>query len=253
MIRHELSVQAIPVAGIAVANRLRAVDEGYARLLAENIEQTGRLRQPIEVRVARGGGYVLIAGAHRLWAVKHLGWITVSAIVVDVASEDEARLAKIDENLVRHDLNLLDRAVFLMEREKIYLRLHPEAIHGGDRRSGGFRENRMDTMSVRSFARDTAERCGISDRTVRRSLIISTRLKEDVRARIAGTALAKKQSELLALARLTPDQQHATLDLLLAAAAKSVKEAKNVVLGVRTPVRSDAETHLQRLTTAPGR
>jgi ParB family transcriptional regulator, chromosome partitioning protein len=41
-------------------------------------------------------------------------------------------LREIDENLVRTDLNLLERAEHLLRRKELYERLHPETRKGGN-------------------------------------------------------------------------------------------------------------------------
>lgn len=248
-----LGLHTIPVADIDYGMRLRAVDPAHAALIAENIRQTGRLRSPVEVRKvkARKGQrpYCLIAGGHRLWAVGDiLGWREVEAFVFE-CSDDEAKLAEVDENLVRHELNPLDRAVFLAERKDIWERLHPETkagIAGGKARQGAATE-------IISFARDTAERCGITERTVQLAVSIARDLAPEARRRLAGTAFARKQSELLALAKLAPEHQLRVLDLLLAEepAARSVEAARRLVLNIRD--RDDAdEKDLARLLRAWG-
>lgn len=224
-------IQDIPIAEIDTGFRLRPVDEGYAAMLAENIREVGRLRQPIEVRTVKGGKYRLIAGAHRLTACVKLGWEMIPTFVFE-ATEDEARLAEIDENLVRHELNPLDRATFLAERKALWEKLHPETTKGGDRKSADFKgKNQTEIISVWSFAKDTAERVGLTDRTIRNAVKIATNLAPDVKGRIAGTSIAKNQAELLALAKLGPAEQRAVLGLLLneRPQAGSVREAVGVL------------------------
>ncbi len=248
----ELGLQTIPVATIDFGDRLRQISEDHAQLLATNIGEIGRLRAPIEVRKTKRKDlpYVLIAGGHRLRAVQILGWAEVSAFVFE-ASDDEARMAEIDENLVRHDLNPLDRAVFLAERKVLYLKLHPETKHGAQGGVGGQR-NENDTMS---FSKDVAERCGWTARTIERAVAIAAGLQLDVRARIAGTALAHKQSELLALIKLSRSEQHAVLDLLLAAepAVKNVEAAKRIVREEHAPDLGPTEAAFQKLLAVWGR
>jgi len=227
----ELGLQTIAVAEIDDSERLRSVDQGYAALLAENIAQVGRLRQPIEVRRVKKGGYALIAGGHRLAAARLLEWTEIEAFVFD-ASDDEARLAEIDENLVRHELNPLDRATFLVERKKVYERLHPQTRQGGaPGKAGGGKAAKPDTMS--GFAIATADRIGLDERSIRRAISIATRLQPDVKARIVGTSLALNQSELLTLAKMTPDEQRAVVAELLGEKprAKSVSAAHRIVMG----------------------
>jgi len=206
-----LGLQDISIADIDTGFRLRAVDDGYAAMLAENIRETGRLRQPIEVRTAKSGGFRLIAGAHRLAACTLLEWSAIPAFVFE-ATEDEARLAEIDENLVRHELNPLDRATFLFERKTVYERLNPEAAKGGDRgnqHTGG----KARLSEIVSFSRDTAERVGLTERTIQLAVKIATGLAPDVKGAVAGTAIAKTQAELLALAKLGPAEQRAVLGM----------------------------------------
>ena len=245
-----LGQMTLKVADIKIGERLRQIDEAHAELLAESLRQTGRLRNRPEVRQQRKGKtiiHTLISGGHRMRAVVMVGWDEVEVEVYE-GSDDEVRLWEIDENLVRHDLNPLDRAVFLAERKALYLKLHPETKHGAQGGAGGQR-NENDTMS---FSKDTAEKCGWSAKTIERAVSIATGLQADVRARIGGTALAKKQSELLALIKLPPTEQHRVLDLLLSPSptVKTVEAARRVVLGVREAEVSAADAGFQKLMAA---
>lgn len=248
-----LGLQTVALAGIEVGERLRAIDEGHARLPAENIRQTGRLRQPIEVRTQKGRKgqkpYRLIAGGHRWWAAHQiLGWTEIEAFVFE--ADDEARLAEIDENLMRHDLNPLDRGVFLAERETVYLRLHPETGHGGDRgnqHTGG----KARQTGIVSFCQDTAERCGWTARTIQRALKVGS-LPLEIRARVAGTWLSRHQNELLDLADTPADRRMAVVNLLLAedAQVKTVKAAEKLLAGTAAAVSDDRAKKIGALNKA---
>ena len=64
----------IPLSGIAVAiHRLRALRPDKVDALAQSMTDQGLL-QPIVVRPHKGGGYLLVAGLHRLEAAKKLKW-----------------------------------------------------------------------------------------------------------------------------------------------------------------------------------
>jgi ParB family chromosome partitioning protein len=71
----------------------------------------------------------LVAGLHRLAAVKALGWTRVPVIVID-ADAMSREIATLDENLVRHELSVLDRAEALRRRKLLYEALHPETRRG---------------------------------------------------------------------------------------------------------------------------
>jgi ParB-like nuclease domain len=67
---------------ISVGDRLRKLDKGKVDKLAASIAESGLL-QPIVVAIKKDGGrgYMLIAGRHRLEAVKQLGRKTIKAEV----------------------------------------------------------------------------------------------------------------------------------------------------------------------------
>jgi len=84
--------------------------------LASSIKELGLL-QPIVVR-AINNGYQLIAGSRRIAACKMLGWDIIPARNID-ASNADATLMSVTENLAREDLNPLEvaRAIHYMLTE----------------------------------------------------------------------------------------------------------------------------------------
>jgi len=206
-----MNVQELPIESIDAGDRLRSIDMDYVAFLAKSIEEHG-LRQPIEVRkIGRSSKYALISGGHRLKAVSVLGHESIVANIV-VANDLQAALLEIDENLFRRELSPLDRATFLARRKEVYEELHPETKHGGDRRS-----DQVDKLGhlIQSFSEVTAEKLGISERTVRRAVHLFQGIAPDVRQRIAGTWLAESGSQLDALAKLTPDDQRKIAEFVL--------------------------------------
>ncbi|NVN45166.1 ParB N-terminal domain-containing protein, partial [Asaia siamensis] len=203
-----MNVQEIAIELIDMGDRLRSIDTDYVSFLAASIEEHG-LRQPIELRkIGRSGKYALISGGHRLNAAISLGHEAIMACVV-VANDLQAQLLEIDENLFRRELSPLDRATFLARRKEVYETLHPETKHGGDRKSS----DRMDKLGhlIPSFSEVTAEKLGVSERTVRRAVLLFQGIAPDVRHQIAHTWLADSGSQLDALAKLTPDLQRKVL------------------------------------------
>jgi ParB family chromosome partitioning protein len=219
-----LGRQEIDISKIDVSNRLRPINPAQVAILAQNIQET-RLRTPIEV-VLKGDRYKLIAGAHRVAAHQLLKRAKIVAELYE-ASNDEARLAEIDENLIRHELNPLDRAVFLAERKALWEKLHPEAKRGGDRRSKAA-QDQTETISVWSFAKETADKIGLTDRAIRLAVSIATGLTRETRDAITGTYITNKQSDLLALSKLTDAQQKRAVAGLLGENPKWETVAKAV-------------------------
>lgn len=155
----------VRLAGLVIRDRMRPVSEAGVESLVASIAETGVMKDAIHVRKKKDGSLHLIAGAHRAAAARRLGWEEIEAKVWTDVTDDWARLMEIDDNLAGAEMNALDTAVFLAERKAVYERLHPEAKHGGDRRSPGFQ---TELSSVRSFAAATAEKFGLTDRQVRK-------------------------------------------------------------------------------------
>jgi ParB family transcriptional regulator, chromosome partitioning protein len=74
--------------------------------------------QSLPTVVERNGRYMLVAGRHRLEALRVLGKETVPVRIVDF-NDVEARLWTISENLHRNELNALDRAEQVDEFERL--------------------------------------------------------------------------------------------------------------------------------------
>lgn len=194
----------LPLDLIDDSERLRPVDEAYALLIAESIEQRG-LDTPVHVSAPdTRGKHRLIAGAHRKRAMELLGRRTIPALVVD-ADALQARLIEVDENLMRRELNPLERGGFLAERRRLHQELHGEG-RGGDRKSVRYQSDILSSWSPR-FTEDAARRTGLSPREVQRSIARYSGLPEDVRATVARMWIAGSTVALDALRRLPADTQ----------------------------------------------
>ncbi len=86
----------------------RQFDDEELKELATSIEAYGLL-QPVLVRPKGNSWYELIAGERRLRAVRLLGRSTIPALVRELADEDVALLALV-ENLQRQDLSFWEEA-----------------------------------------------------------------------------------------------------------------------------------------------
>lgn len=221
---------------VYVADRLRAVDDDYATLIAGSFADLGQLT-PIEVRPQAPGWFELVAGAHRLAAAKLLGWTQIQAAVRE-SSDLEAELRQIDENLVRRDLNPFDRATFMARRQDVYVALHPDTAQG---KAGA--STRWNATAKLSFASDMAARTGVSERDIRRSVARYRSIAPDVREKIAGTWIANHGVSLDALAKLGMSDQRKVIGPMLRAdkPIKSVAKAFAEVTG-RKDVSPDVDS-----------
>ncbi len=243
---------------IRASARLREVDPDWVELLAESIARDG-VTSPLTVRPARDvtkggrwgkaheGLYDLLAGAHRLEAARKAGLEEVPVEIRHPESPDAARLIEIDENLIRHELRPLDRAVFLAERKAIYERLHPETrqhVAGGHAKAKGSASVTM------TFAKATADRIGLSRSAIERSVRIAARIPADLRSAISRSRILEQQNELLAFADLPADRMGPVLDLLREGKAKRVSEAVARLEGRTVTPEAAEDRQLRQLTDA---
>ncbi|MBN8533882.1 MAG: ParB/RepB/Spo0J family partition protein [Rhizobiales bacterium] len=230
-------ITAIDLDQIDITNRLRPVDPAHVEALAVSIEQNG-LQSPVILR-PEGNRYRLVAGAHRLAACQKLGWGSVDGIIQNV-DDDEARLIEIDENLMRRELSVLDRALSLAERKAVYDRLHPETVQRGRRKkelSPTWRQ------FGERFTKHAAKRTGLSERVVQRSLELAEKLSPEAIARLRLSDLADNQAQLLALAAEEPETQLALASAIADGKAKSPKAAR-LALGLDVLTEVDPQQKL---------
>lgn len=213
----------IRISDIDIPDRLRPTDDDYVAGLADSMDRIGQT-DPILVRPVADGRYQLVAGAHRLAAAGLIGWSEIDCTVREM-DDLQARLAEIDENLIRRELSPIDRAIFLSERKAVYEQLFPATAHGGDRKSAEIKgENQVANVATR-FSDDVADRIGISERTIWRAVALVHALGREALERLRGTPLASNQSELEKLAKLPEKRRGAVVDAIAAGTAKSVREA----------------------------
>ena len=205
-----LSVTDIDTTGLRDSDRLRPVDEDYARLIGANMADQGQ-GQPVQV-LPRGadGKYKLIDGWHRVKGAEFYG-LSVLAVVRDV-DQLTAELMEIDANLISHDLNPLDQAVFMMRRKDLWDELYPETKAGGNRRKI---QNRKFADLIPTFTQATADKLKVSRDTIERAVKRATKLSTEVQRLIRGTWIARRAVHLDAIGRLTSDEQLEVVQLLL--------------------------------------
>lgn len=241
----------IPLDDIFDGDRLRDIDPAWAAALAANFEAGGK-PPPIEVRVPSANEgvtqpYALVVGGHRMAAFRLLERRTIRAEIREL-TRLQARLVEVEENLFRHELNALDRAVFLSEHAKVWGELHPEAAHGGDRKSRKSKDNIKSQglrLDPRRFTQEAADRCGLSERTVQAALALVKALAPETIALLRGTETARNASELQRLAAEPADRQVAVARILREGKAPNVAQAR-IAAGVAPTGEGDPQEALFR-------
>ena len=178
------------------ADEVRARFRNPARVmrLADNIEEVGLLN-PITVRPSKDGKrFLLVCGGHRLAAFEELKRETIPAFVRQLTDE-QARQVEAQENLVREDLTVLDRALHLATEKAIYEVRNPVAKRGGDRKSDQIRNNAY--LISNRFTLEMAEALDCSEDTISRTIQIAKGVTPELQAEITGTDLANNQAQLL--------------------------------------------------------
>jgi N6-adenosine-specific RNA methylase IME4 len=222
--------------------RMRQLRPATVEELAESFGRRGQLQSIILRPKPRNGGFVLVAGRHRVEAARKLGHDKIRAEVRDGLDADAALLAEIDENLIRADLSPAERAMHVGKRKELYENLHPETKHGGapGKAGGGKRKDESRQLGESRFTKDAAQKTGKAERTIQRD---AARAKIANLADVIGTSL-DQGDELDALAKLPAHEQRK-----LAARAKAGERvtAKHVANQLR---REERERELADATKA---
>lgn len=235
--------QSLPVSLIVMGPRLRRVDPAAVQNLQVAIEESGFFGAILVRPIAGEEGdqrFELVAGAHRLAAMRGLGRPTIPAVVRRL-SDDEARHIEIDENMVRRDLTPMEFAETVWERFAVYARRFPDRVvvdgpampkRGRPKKSDKLSQFTAGVPETMGFAADTAAELGLNRRTIERAWAIINGLTPDLRSAIRGSWLEKNEGALRQLASLPGTEKAAVIDILLQGETRSVSEALAKVSGV---------------------
>ena len=190
----------IPISEIKVNPGRRNAAPADVRELADSIVEVGLLN-PVTVSQSR----TLIAGLHRLEAAKLLGWTEIECVVSE-ADGLQAELAEIDENFVRAGLSHRELGDLLLRRKELYEAIHPETRQG--QRNGQTAKNaNFSLLETKSFAQDTADKLGVSKRTVEQLVQTARDLTPEAKKTIRDAGDKITKGAALKISRLPPDQQ----------------------------------------------
>ena len=205
----------IKISNIKINPGRREAEPKAVEELARSITAVG-LMNPVTL----DQNNTLVAGLHRLEAAKLLGWTEIECTTIGMDSV-QAKLAEIDENIVRTKLNRQELCEQLLRRKEIYETLHPETRHG--MRNGQTAKNaNLATLETKSFAEDTAEKTGMSKRAVSRLLQIANNLTGDARRIVEAHNMT--QDTALKLSRLHYDEQVEAATMLAEGTMQSVEQ-----------------------------
>ncbi len=219
-------IREMRIDAIVVGKRLRPLSDTTVKELAESMAQIGQIN-PVSIHQPNVSP-VLVAGHHRLAAAKSLGWETIKAMVLgDKLTDDDLKLAEIDENLARGELSAAERAIHIAERKAIYERKNgPAKAAGGVARAVKAGEQVATLKSSVAFTKDTSDKTGRSAPAIRRDAQRANSIPNI--AAVVGTSL-DKGDELDALSKLSVQKQDEVIAKAKAGERVSAKvEAKKV-------------------------
>lgn len=184
---------------IAVGINRRPIKDQKVTELMESIQASGLLN-PITL----DQNLNLIAGLHRLTACKLLGLNQIECNIITCEDAQQARLAEIDENLVRSEPDALERAELWWEREQILEQMGLRARPGDNQytRKGSERIS----LPVKTTL-ELAKEVGYTERTVQQGKQIVKSIAPEVKKAIKGTPIAESPTMLLRIARAGKEER----------------------------------------------
>jgi hypothetical protein len=205
----------LPVAldDIIVGDGRRLPESGKLSEITDSIKRVGLLN-PISVQMVHDKP-ILLAGLHRLLALKALGETETVAHVFSDLSETDAELIEIDENLARAELTELERSEQVARRIKLTMqRQSDEPVeHPAEQQEEVLRQLDAKPLGGRpeGGVRAAAREAGVSEADARRAIKISA-LSSEAKVAAGAYGFNKNQSALLKAAKeIEPEKQVAVL------------------------------------------
>lgn len=203
----------IPIQNITSKEK---TNDDVVNQLTHSIKNVGLL-SPVIVHKTKDDNYILLAGNHRFTACKKLGWEEIEANIVDLSKLD-SELATIDENLVRKDITVLERAELTKRRDEILKAKGLRAPKGKPKKGT--------TVDHLKTTEDIAEDIGKSKSTIKNDIRIASGIVPEAKENIKDIEkVANSTRDLLHLAKLEPKKQITVSEVINKGDAKSVKEA----------------------------
>ncbi len=140
----------------------------------------------------------LIAGLHRLTACQLLGFKQIECNIIEYEDAKQARLAEIDENLIRSELEALERAELWLEREQLLEQMGLRAKPGDNQH---VRQQTTSILSSPKTTQELAKETGYSKRTYQYGKQIASQILPEVKQAIQNSQMADKITALLEIAR----------------------------------------------------
>lgn len=213
-IRVKNDQQSLPISKIKASEE--RIDELNVARLMKSIAKFGLLHP---LTVSKDGD--LIAGRHRLEALKRLGHTNVHVIRPGgVKSSKTSALLSIQENIARNQYSDLVLARMLQREKEILESLSESSSHGGTRTKG-------QKLPLESAVKSMSKEGGLSERSVRNKIAIAKKIPKELDKQLMGTELEHNQTFLERLSKLeTLEAQKQLIESKLGSGEKATKRRR---------------------------
>ncbi len=186
----------------------RSFDPDKLEQLASSIAQYGVL-QPVTVLLQADGRYQLVSGERRLLACRMLKMESVPAIVTEMAQEDSAALALI-ENIQRQDLNFFEEAAAIQRLVQM-TGLTQQAVAARLGKNQSTVANKLRLLQFSGPLRQKMLESGLTERHARALLSLAEQGEEAILEAVEAIAQRQmnvSQTEEYVRSRLEPKETH---------------------------------------------
>lgn len=228
-LRDKLGDREVEIDAIVVPERLRIVSQAHVQMMAADFNDRGQ-NDAIAVAVMPGSNsFLLVDGEHRYEAAKLLGWTHIRVYVREMTDEEREK-HEIHANLIRNELNALDKAVFVGRLAQIFERENTGARNGGDRKSKKWLEKNQlaNIANWSSFNKDAARRTGLGERSLRDHRALYEKLTPEIISHLRASPIADNGQQLKRLAEIEDADERLTIAKTLAEGAPNVERARNM-------------------------
>lgn len=220
-------VETIPVRDVVIGEGRRPIDPGHVKRLSISITELGLLH-PIIVSLDN----VLIAGRHRLEAVKLLKLKEIACQHLDL-SEIDTQIAEVDENLLQKQMLPGERANLLARSKQLYLAKHPETGKGKYDRRGEHKG--AERPYAPAFTQDRVEKTGMANRTIKEFVQIGEAFTDEQLTKLDQAGVGKK--DMIKLSRKSEEVRQTAVDTVAKEGAVAVKHFVSSKQGHKTDTR----------------
>lgn len=190
--------------------------------LVDSIKRNG-IQQPLVVNE----NAELVVGHRRYQAALLVGLKEVPVLFEKFKTIEHQRLANVDENLCRQDLRGIDLDTALAIRYDLYQKIKPKSSLKGRAKSKAVEEDGAE--ATKTFAKETSEKTGMSERTVQQSVKRIKDSTEDVHKAYSAGELTKRQVDLMI--KLPAKEQNKMLKKVIGKSVAETADAVAVALG----------------------